>query len=208
MLEILTKYLHQYQQLYIPYIGSFEVVVQPAKLDFADRLIYPPAFEIRYTEEGSLRDSQLEYLQEEWGADLSTAEKRLQQFGRQLKERLASGSFAWQGLGVLSYQHNRVEFQGMPLVDLAPVEAHKVIREDAQHTVLIGEQEVQSGDAAGYIQEAIRKRSVLVIIGWILLALAVLFLIFYFYKEGFKPESSGSRVKAVSYRAGQSVWFH
>lgn len=198
MFDILTNYLHQYQQLYIPSVGSFEVVEQPARLDFADRLMFPPAFEIRYSEEGMLKDSQLEYLQEELGIDLSAAESRLQQFGRQLKERLMRDAFTWQGLGVLTYGQNRVEFQGTPQVPLEPVEAHKVIREHAQHTVLIGEQEVQSGNVAEYLQDATRKRSVWVLIGWIVLALAVLFLVYYFYREGLKPESSGSRVKAVS----------
>lgn len=202
MLEILTRYLHQYGQLYIPYIGSFEVVVQPARLEFAERLLYPPAFEVRHSEEGSLKDSQVEYLQEEWDTDGANVEKRLQQFGRQLKDRLSGGSFTWPGLGVLHYRQNRVAFEGTPLVRLAPVEAHKVIREHAQHTVLIGEQEVQSGDVAGYIQDTERKRSVLVVIGWILLALAILFLVFYFYKEGVNPESSGSRMKAVAALTG------
>lgn len=198
MFDILTKYLHQYGQLYIPYIGSFEVVEQPARLEFADRLIYPPASEIRYRAEGSLQPTQLEYLQEEWETDGATAEKRLQQFGRQLKERLSGGSFTWPGIGVLHYRQNRIDLEGAQLANLGPIEAHKVIREHAQHTVLIGEQEVQSGDVAGYIQDTARKRSVLVIIGWILLALAILFLIYYFYKEGFRPESSGTRMKAFA----------
>ena len=198
MFDILTRYLHEYGQLYIPYIGSFEVVEQPARLEFADRLVHPPSFEIRYSEEGRLRDTQVEYLQEEWDTDGSAVEQRLQQFGRQLKDRLAGGSFTWPGLGILHYQQNKVNFEGAPLVNLSPVEAHKVIREHAQHTVLIGEQEVQSGDAAGYIQGTARKRSVLVLVGWILLGLALLFLAYYFYKEGFRPESSGSRQKAVA----------
>lgn len=198
MFDILTRYLHQYGQLYIPYIGSFEVVEQPARLEFAERLMYPPAFEIRYSEEGGLRDTQVEYLQEEWDTDGSTVEQRLQQFGRQLKDRLSAGSFTWPGLGILHYRQNRVGFEGAPLVNLAPVEAHKVIREHAQHTVLIGEQEVQSGDVAGYIQDAVRKRSVWVLVGWILLGLALLFLAYYFYKEGFRPESTGSKVRAAA----------
>lgn len=207
MFDILTRYLHQYGQLYIPYIGSFEVVEQPARLEFAERLLYPPAFEIRYSEEGSLPDIQMEYLQGELDADGATVEKRLQQFGRQLKERLSGGSFTWPGLGILHYRQNKVGFEGAPLVNLPPVEAHKIIRENAQHTVLIGEQEVQSGDVPGYIQGATRKRSVLVIIGWVLLGLALLFLAYYFYKEGFNPESSGSRMKARAALA-HSVWQH
>jgi hypothetical protein len=205
--EILTRYLHQNGQLYIPYIGSFEVVEQSARLEFAERLLYPPAFEVRYSEEGHLHDTQVDYLREEWETDSTTADMRLQQFGRQLKEQLGRGSLTWPGLGILQYRQNRIAFEATPLVTLTPVEAHKVIREHAQHTVLIGEQEVQSGDVAGYIHDSARKRSVLVIIGWILLGLAILFLVYYFYKEGFNPESSGSRQKAVA-ALGGSVGKH
>lgn len=205
MFNLLTKYLHQYQRLYIPFIGSFEVVEQPARLEFAERLIYPPTFTIHYKEEGSLPEAQLEYLQEEWETDAAIAESRLQQFGRQLKERLANGSFTWPGIGILHFRQNRINLEEMPLVHLTPVEAHKIIRENAQHTVLIGEQEVQSGDVAGYIQDSAPKRSVLVIIGWILLGLALLYLAYYFYKEGFRLESTGTRTKAVA-SLGYPIW--
>lgn len=205
MFDLLSKYLHHYQQLYIPYIGSFEVVEQPARLEFAERLIYPPTFGIRYKEEGSLSDTQLEYLQEELKTDRVTVEQQLQQFGRQLKDRLSGGPFTWPGIGILHYRQNRIDLEDTPLVHLEPVEAHKVIRENAQHTVLIGEQEVQSGDVPGYILDAARKRSVLVIIAWVLLALAILFLIYYFYKEGFRPESTGTRIRAIASLA-YPVW--
>lgn len=206
MLELLARYLYQYKQLYIPGIGSFEVVEQPARLEYADRLIYPPSAEIRYSEEGSLKDTQLEYLEEELGTDRFAIEKKLQLFGQDLKQRLNGTPFDWPGLGTLNWRHNKIEFEPIAVSGLAPVEAHKVIRENAQHMVLIGEQEVRSGDVADYLHGTGPKRSVLVLIGWILLALAVLFLIYYFYKEGIKPESSGSRVKAVAALATQPVW--
>lgn len=206
MLELLAKYLYQYKQLYVPGIGSFEVVEQPARLEYADRLIYPPVAEIRYSEGGNLKDIQLEYLEEELGTDRYTIEKKLQLLGQDLKQRLNGTPFEWPGLGTLHYRHNKIGFQAAPVSGLAPVEAHKVIRENAQHMVLIGEQEVRSGDVPEYLHGTPPRRSVFVLIGWILLALAILFLIYYFYKEGFKPESSGSRVKAGAALTVQPVW--
>ena len=208
MLELLAKYLYQYKQLYIPGIGSFEVVDQPARLEYADRLIYPPVAEIRYSEGGALSDTQMEYLEEELGTDRFAIEKKLQLFGQDLKQRLNGTPFEWPGLGTLNFRHNRVEFHPATVTGLAPVEAHKVIRENAQHMVLIGEQEVRSGDVPEYLHGTSPKRSVFVLVGWILLALAILFLVYYFYKEGLKPESSGSRVKAAKVLSIQPVWFN
>jgi hypothetical protein len=206
--DLLAKYLHQYKQLHLPGIGSFEVVEQPARLEYADRLIYPPQSEIRYSETGTLNDTQLEYLEQELGVDRFVVERQLQDFVQELKQRLNGQPFTWYGLGTLLLRQNRLEFRAEPLTNLTPVDAHKVIRENAQHTVLIGEQEVQSGDVPEYLHGTGRKRSIFVLIGWILLALAILFLLYYFYKEGFKPESSGSRVKAIASLFVQPVWFH
>jgi hypothetical protein len=208
VLELLAKYLYQYKQLYIPGIGSFEVVEQPARLEYADRLIYPPVAEIRYSEGGTLKDTQLEYLEDELGTDRFTIENKLQLFGQDLKQRLNGTPFEWPGLGILNCRQNKIVFQAAAVPGLAPVEAHKVIRENAQHMVLIGEQEVRSGDVAEYLNGASRKRSVFVLIGWVLLALAILFIIYYFYQEGLKPESSGSKVKAVAALSIQPVWFN
>jgi hypothetical protein len=208
VLELLARYLCQYKQLYIPGIGSFEMVDQPARLDYADRLIHPPVAEIRYSEGGTLRNTQLEYLEEELGTDRFAIEKKLQLFGQDLKQRLNGTPFEWPGLGTLNFRHNRIEFQPATVTGLAPVEAHKVIRENAQHMVLIGEQEVRSGDVPEYLHGTPPKRSVFVLVGWILLVLAILFLVYYFYKEGLKPESSGLRVKAAKALSIQPVWFN
>ena len=208
MYDLLAKYLHQYKQLHLPGIGSFEVVEQPARLEYADRLIYPPHAEIRYSETGTLNEAQLDFLEEELGVNRYMVERQLLQFVQDFKQKLHVQSFTWHGLGNLSFRQNRLEFQPEQLSNLTPIEAHKVIRENAQHTVLIGEQEVQSGDVPGYLHGAGRKRSIFVLIGWILLALAILFLVYYFYTKGLKPESSGSQVKAVSTLFVQPVWNH
>ena len=135
MFTILAKYLHQYKQLHVPGIGNFEVVEQPARLEYADRLIYPPVFEIRHSEGGVLNQTQIEYLKEELEADQYIVEKKLEQFGQSLKQKLGDTPFNWPGLGTLNLRQNRLQFQTASIGNLSPVGAHKVIRENAQHTV-------------------------------------------------------------------------
>lgn len=205
MLSVLTKYLFASRQLYIPHIGSFEVVQLPARLDIADKLIYPPTCDILYKEGGAAREIQWSYLGEELETSPADVRQQLEQFGLKLKERLKESTFDWKGLGILEYKNNKVVFhQASHAGYLQPVEAHKVLRENAPHTVLIGEQEVHSHDVADLLHASAKKRSYTMIIAWVLLALAILFIIYYFYKEGFHIGSSGLKTKAVSVLVGRN----
>jgi hypothetical protein len=75
-----------------------------------------------------------------------------------------------------------------------PVQANRVIRENAHHSVLVGEREMHSGDTS-YINSETKaiSRSIPVIIGWIIAVLAVAFIGYYLYKNNFHPFSSGTK---------------
>ena len=83
-------------------------------------------------------------------------------------------------------------FSSLFLNKLRPVEAHRVMRENASHAVIIGDREIQSHEAAELLQEE-HGKSLLMIIVWILIALALLFIGYLFYTKGFSPLSSGSQ---------------
>ncbi|HVG40442.1 MAG TPA: hypothetical protein VM888_02430, partial [Chitinophagaceae bacterium] len=91
---------------------------------------------------------------------------------------------------------------------LQPVAANKVIKENAQHAVLVGEQEMQSGSMENVrtIAHDKKKRPVTTIIGFVLLLLSLLFLGYYFYtnrdtnsntglKTGIKPAAPAPTYK-------------
>jgi hypothetical protein len=171
---------------------------KPATLDFANRLIYPPINEIRFTEKGTLQHDQLSFLKEELQIDTVLMEEKLKAFGQSLKRSIAHSSFNWSGLGELKYINAELVFHPHDTF-FQPVAANKVIRENKRHSVLVGEREMHSGDTS-YIntESKVITRSIAVIFGWIIALLAVAFIGYYLYKNNFHPLSSGTTRKLTS----------
>ena len=192
MLNAVTNYLLLYKQVSIPLIGSFKIQQQPAQLDFASRLILPPAAEIIYTTDDEVNEQQLSYLSNQSKSSQTEVHSQLQILGEQLKSRLAEQAFEWKGIGYLQQQGNEVTFKSAFQNELAPVAAHKVLRENVSHAVTVGDKEMQSHEASELLQAAPPK-SYLMLIVWLLIALALIFIGYLFYVKGFTPLSSGSQ---------------
>lgn len=196
MLSSLTSYLIQNRQVFIPHIGKFELYYKPATLDFANRLIYPPVNEVRFSEKGSLQQDQLSFLKEDLQTDIASLEEKLKTFGQSLRTSITYSSFDWQGLGELKYINDQLVFHPHDESYFQPVPANKVIRENAHHSVLVGEKEMHSGDTS-YInpETKVISPSIPVIIGWIIAVLAIAFIGYYLYKNNFHTFSSGTKQK-------------
>ena len=194
MLTTLTTYLLQYKQVAIPGIGSFELKHQPATLDFASRLILPPGEVVVYSENDTVNEQQITFLGEVLNMGVSDVSQQLQTLGKQLKQSILKQAFEWCGIGRLEQSTTGIVFHSLFQNKLSPVEAHKVMRENASHVVTVGDKEMQSHEAAELLQEE-SSRSYLMIIVWILIALALLFIGYLFYTKGFSPLSSGSQQK-------------
>ena len=192
MLSTLTTYLLQHKQVAIPHIGSFTLKHRPATLDFASRLIQPPAEEIIYDQNDAVTDQQKSFLSEVMNAPSGEVSQQLETLGRQLKESLSQQSFEWRGVGRLELGASGIVFNSLLQNKLKPLEALRVTRENVSHAVTIGDKEVRSHEAAELLQEETGK-SYLMIIVWILIALALLFIAYLFYSKGFSPLSSGSQ---------------
>ncbi len=176
----------------IPHIGSFELKRQPATLDFANRLLLPPAEEIVYLQDDSVTEQQKAFLSESLNINISEVSQKLETLGRQLKEFVGKQRFEWRGIGSLEQGPSGFVFNSLFQTKLKPVEAHRVMRENASHAVTIGDKEMQSHEAAELLQEE-QPKSYLMIIVWVLIALALLFIGYLFYSKGFSPLSSGSQ---------------
>lgn len=201
MLSLLTKYLLQYKKVVIPHIGQFELLPHPATFDFGDRLIYSPTYKTQFIPEDRVADHQINYMAIATGSDGVTISQQLNELGTSLKNTIQQQVFEWQGIGQLKWSDNGgIIFQpaAISVSGLQPVTAHKVLREKVQHTVLVGDHEVQTSvnePATEVIDQPLkRKRTVLWIAG-ILTVLAIGFIVYYFYANGFQTSSSGYRQK-------------
>ena len=197
MFQQLTKYLTQYKQVSIPEVGSFELVYRSATLDIGKKLVQPPSYFTNYSDSDLVKDHQLNILAQDLNTDKPSVEKLLQQFGSELKRRIQSESFIWKGIGILEKKDSQIFFHpDVPHASwqgLQPVKAEKVLRDDAMHTVLVGEREVRKSHLQEGVADSFTKRSALVIIGWILAVLAIAFIVFMLYRGGFQSTSTGSK---------------
>lgn len=202
MLSSLSSYLVQKKKVFIPYIGTFELLYKPAVLQFADRLIYPPSTEVLFVSEGSASKEQVNYLGNQLNLDERDAEEELRHFGENLKRRIEDNSFEWKGFGTLLLVDDSIVFEPAPSNALKPVAANKVIRENAHHDVLVGEREMHSSDVS-YISEAAKPgRSYAILAGWIIVLLALAFIVYNLVQHGFHPFASGLQQKTFSYQQG------
>lgn len=193
MLTTLTTYLLLHKQVAIPHIGSLVLKRQPATLDFASRQILPPAEELVYDQNDVVSELQKTYLSEALQVSVGEVSQQLETLGRQLKESITQQAFEWRGIGRLESGGAGVIFNSLFQSRLKPVEAHKVMRENVSHAVTVGDKEMQSHEAAEMLQEETSGKSYMMVIVWILIALALLFIGYLFYTKGFSPLSSGSQ---------------
>ena len=164
MLYHLTRYLLQYKQVCIPHAGTLQLIQQPPVLNVPDKLLEPPAYSFEWTPEENPSVHQLIFLQRSMRQETSGVQNQLQSFGLLFKQKLQNGGFVWEGLSTVTN-----EGQGLPvsLPCLQAVPAEKVIRQDALHTVLVGDKELTSAQ----VLEKMRQRRLIILTGeWPLLS--------------------------------------
>lgn len=198
MFDYLTKYLLQYKRVSIPSVGTIQLVQQPAQLNVADKLILPPSYNAEFRNEDHVPDHQLNFLASLLNKERENIHQSLCEFGHRLKERMNGEGFEWKGIGVI---HTSNEGSTVfPGEGLEPVVAEKVIRQDAEHRVLVGDQQMTSTQIAGLREEVVEnKRSVLIIIGWIVLAMSILYIIFILWQGKFRVGAVGSKSSPTSF---------
>ena len=198
MLKYLTQYLFQYRSVSIPRVGTLQIIQHPPQLNVVDKLILPPSFSVALQQGEEVSDHQLNFLNANLNKGKEDVLKDLQFFGAKLHEKINGPGFTWEGLGTI----NR-STQSLPLTmdALEPVPAERVIRQDARHTVLVGDQERLSGHGADemVLETTRKKRSVFIVIGWVLLLLSILVIAFLLYTGKFRVNASGSRQSPTSF---------
>jgi hypothetical protein len=191
VLSLLTKYLLRYKKVCIPNVGTFEIVMQSPQLNVAEKLISSPIFIIQHRTYGEVTDHQFHFFTSQ-GIQENCREE-LFSFGERMKKRIQNSPFYWKGLGTLRYDSNEMLFEPdeMKLESLQAAPAQKVLRENVQHQVLVGDQEMTSQQVTDVLNTAEYKRPWFIIAGWILLILAVVTILIYLYRNNFETASTG-----------------
>jgi hypothetical protein len=198
VLDQLTKYLLQYRRVSIPSVGTIQLVQKPPQLNVVDKVILPPSYSAQIIAEETIPEHQLNFLSATLKEERSGVLRSLTELGERLKARMQSEGFDWKGIGLIRQSGESVF---VPAIALEPVPAERVLRQNAEHSVLVGDQHMTSTQIAGWKEGTVieSKRSIFVIIGWILLLLSILFIVFILYQGKFRIISTGSKQAPTSY---------
>ncbi|HUP12897.1 MAG TPA: hypothetical protein VM187_11805, partial [Niastella sp.] len=195
-----TRYLIEFHQVYIPSVGTLRLVPQPAHLDVASKLLHPPTYEFRFTEQGRLSKHQLWYFESNLQLDETDTRNKLEEAGLQLRTAIENDLLTWADLGTFSFQNGNIAFQSKPAVAiLKPIPAERVLREGVHHSVLVGDQVVLS-DGQPALQEELSEnhRNWSLIFGWAAIILSLFFILFYLYQHQFNATASGLQQKVTA----------
>ena len=210
MFHILHQYLIQHKSLSLPGLGTIELQNIPAISNISDHVIEPPMQKIIFDDVHDAPDKNLfQYVSARLQVEEWEAIKQVNDFSYELKSRLKQGGeIAWDRVGVL-----RSEPGGSITLDartitydfMEPAPANRIIRTNANHTILRGDTEVSGSftrvehaqqDAVFPGDEAYARKQKWWIWACILGGAALVLLFLHFYKTGFDLNSLHNTQKA------------
>jgi hypothetical protein len=199
MYEVLNKYLVQHKSISIPGLGALVAETVPAMTDFANRRILPMQIKFRFDKYFDAPDREFfAYLALQKNIADFEAIKWYNEFAYELRSRIRLEHRAeWEGVGVFkSEAGGDVVFESFP----APFEcfpnvtAERVIRPDARHSILVGDQEKTNYEMSELLSDEVHKeKGSWWIYAIIIAAITLLVLFFHFYNSDFKWGSSGNQ---------------
>ena len=194
MLPQLTKYFVEFHQVHVPFIGTIRAVQKPASLDVAARLMHPPFFEIRFSEDGWLTRHQLWDIGSQLQLDETATRNLLEEEGTNLQKAIERRPVVWNGVGTFSYTNGSLHFEPLQRDAILPaIPAERVLREGVQHSVLVGDQMMLSNGHEEAYEGTERHWNWSQIAGWSIAILALFFILLYLYQHQFSATASGLR---------------
>jgi nucleoid DNA-binding protein len=148
MQELITSYLVQKKECDLPLVGHFRIKTKPAEYDRTNQQMFPPTYEILYSEVAEKLSADLvTYVSTLQSISPDEAEAKINSWCHLTKEKLDSGNMViFDSLGSLQKDAaENIFFRGKNAGNFyEPVSAQRVIHKNAEHPVLVGDKETTS----------------------------------------------------------------
>lgn len=194
MLDAITSYLIQARECRLPGIGHFQIATHSAIADVANKTMMPPYSEVLFHNQPKqdLDLGLIEYISTKNNLDEAAAERQLKIFCISLNNNLSRGKkIVFPSLGSLQKdEKGNAYFKSEDNLQLAePVVAERVIHENTNHAVLVGDKEttsdVQTRQLSTDIKEEVEtKKQWWKIAALILFIIAICIIFFQYYNHG------------------------
>jgi nucleoid DNA-binding protein len=216
MYESLYRFLVKHKKIYLPGIGTIGLRIQPAESDFVNRSFSPPAYffaleKARLSVGTEINDQQgreapqrtlFSWLAANFNITEREAVIRFTDFVFDLKKQLDTGEeITWNGVGTFQKEFGEeIRFKGAKkeLPFLEEIIAEKVIRENAEHTMLVGEVEKTSTQMTEMLLNPVvadEKRNYWWVWPLAVILMILIFLGWYFSEHGISGASTGNNRK-------------
>jgi len=203
MTEALVSYLLQHKSLSIPGLGSMYIERIPAQTDFVNKRILPPGFHYRFDKYFDAPDKDFfTYLALQNDMADYEAIKWYNEWAYELRNKIRDGQeISWSGIGKLKKDVTGdivFESEGAIYTLLEPTPANRVLRSNAQHTMLVGDREVTREIAGFDASEPYEGETHVEKESWWLYALiigaiALSLIFFHFYNNGTNAASGNQQ---------------
>lgn len=203
MYRELYQYLVLHKQLHLPGIGTLHIEKKPADFDIAAKLINPESYNIGLLDDHATPPKKFFH----WlGHKLDVTERdaviRFNDFLFDLRKQLSSGhKLQWSGVGTLSKGLTGIISLEPSLKDRSPADplpANKVLRENAEHIIRVGEQEktsAQMKEILTHHEEG--KKTWWWTAALVIIILAIIFIGYYFSVNGLNASAASNQQKLV-----------
>jgi hypothetical protein len=199
MYQDLYEYLLLNGQLNLPGIGTIVLEKKAAEIDFAHRQINPPAYSIALRQDSASGPARkfFYWLSDRWNMQHHEAIVKFNGFVLELKNQVLAGKkVVWDHVGTLTKgMSGDIRFE--PALKQhqfdQPVNAPRIIRDKAVHTVRVGEQEKSSVEMAEWLNPGEEARTYWWAPALIAAILLVIFMGLYFSQKGINISSVGNQ---------------
>jgi hypothetical protein len=198
MQDSLYEFLLINKKLNLPGIGTLGFYRRSAQLDFTNKQFTSPSFYFSIDAKNDKPSKKLyDWLSVSLGISEWDAIRIVNDFSFAIRNKLSeTGEFNWENVGVFTRNSNgdiKLTSQTTLLKSAQPVLAEKVIREKAEHTILVGEKEKTSVEMEEYFAEVPPRKNYARVIAVVLIVLAIIFIGWYFYEKGLTTSSAGNQ---------------
>lgn len=145
--DLIAQFLFQYSKCPLPGVGTLFLTYDKAKLNPADQSIAAPAITIGFNAESGNAAPLIQFISGMQHSDIGLAEKRLKDYCRQISSLMDQQEWVIAGAGrFLADAEGGISFESETLPDhfMPSVPARRVIRNDAPHSITVGDKETDN----------------------------------------------------------------